>query len=99
MEERTDADVGVDGREEAGADAVLVILLIRDVQARARVAELLREPKVDDVHEEWRVFLFVFWVGDHEVRGLDVAVYKVARVHVLYARELYVKMMPVSYSF
>ena len=46
----TDAVVRVDGREERCADAVVIILPVRDMRASAWVTVFLREPEVDDVH-------------------------------------------------
>lgn len=61
------------------------VLLVRYVQASTRVAELLRKTKVNHVDEERSIFI-VFW--DNKVGRLDVSVDEVARMHVLYPRNL-----------
>jgi hypothetical protein len=46
---RTDTEVRVDGGEQRRSHTVEIVLLVRDVRGRARVAEFFGEPKVDDV--------------------------------------------------
>lgn len=75
----------VDRSEETGTDPVVVVLLVRDVHVRARVAVLLREAKVDDVHDKVRVPVRA---RNDEVCRLDVTVNEVARVDVFNARYL-----------
>ncbi len=72
-----------DSSEERRAHAMELVLLVRDVRRRARVAELLRQPKVDHVHH-----LRGLARAHDKVRRLDVAVHDRVRVDKLYARYL-----------
>lgn len=82
-----DAEMGVDCGEETGAHAMMLVLVIGDVGASSRVAELFCEAKVDDIDDV--VFaprLCAF--GHDEVCGFDVAVDKIVRMYVLDAGDL-----------
>ena len=79
--ERTDAQVGVDARVPSRARQVLV-LPVRNVEMRLRVAVLLGQAKVDDVH-----LIATLADAHEEVVGLDVAVDERLGVDVLDARD------------
>lgn len=64
---------------------MLVFLRIRDMRAGTRIAVLLRQTEVNDVHKVRRVLLRL---RHDEVARLDIAMDEVARVDVLDARDL-----------
>lgn len=82
---RTDTKVGIDGGEQASTDAMMLSLFIGNMRTRTRIPEFFGESKIDDVDKERGVFVKF---GDDEIGRLNVAVDEVARMHVLYTREL-----------
>mmetsp|Transcript_49756 Transcript_49756/g.158932 ORF Transcript_49756/g.158932 Transcript_49756/m.158932 type:complete len:260 (-) Transcript_49756:839-1618(-) len=77
-----DTQMRVDGSVARGPRQVLV-LPVRDVLVRLRVAVLLRQPEIDDVH-----LVRPLPQPHKEVIRLDVAVNEALRVHVLDSRYL-----------
>ena len=69
--------------EERCANAVMAVLLVRDMSACARVPEFLRKAEVDDIDEVSGM------AGAHdEVRWFNVSVYEVASMDELDAGNL-----------
>lgn len=80
---RTNSNVGINGGEEAGAYAMMVILFVGYMQTSSGIAELLREAEIDDV-DKVRVLAYTH----DEVCRFDVAMDEIPRVDVFDARYL-----------
>ena len=81
--------MGIDGGEKRRPNAVVRILMIRDVPSRSWVAKLLGETEVNDIDDIRGT------VGAHdEISRFDVAVYDMVGMDELYPCDLHSDELP-----